>query len=417
MPRIVLTVSIVAVSIVSFYFISTTSNVLLLSSYLSKITSKQRTLCSQIINSMAADNLGGKLKGAPLEKTLKDFVNSEVSFSKTDSVLNARLGKHTLSPEYKNLYDAYDSLMNSISMNLESGNSDYFVNLLTAENYYLKALDKYVSDLNSYSNSEVQGFKMKEISILLVSLLLVLLEITWLFLPAVKKINKQNNELTVFSSELKESHKLLQSHVKELEEKNELLKKIAHIQSHDVRQPLTSIMALVALIKEGYTVDDNWLKMMYDATASLDMRIQAIVHESRLNKELIVIRYNKMIEEIEEYAIVLLDADGKIENWNKGAEKVLGYKSYEAIGKNFSLFYTEADKKTSHSYFLLDQASQNGFARDEGWQVKEDGTKFWASTLITAIHNEENEIIGYTSVIRDMTDEEKNQNDRTALAG
>ena len=338
MPRIVLTVSIVAVSIVSFYFISTTSNVLLLSSYLSKITSKQRTLCSQIINSMAANNLVGKLEGPPLEKTLKDFVNSEVSFSKTDSVLNARLGKHTLSPEYKNLYDAYDSLMNSISMNLESGNSDYFVNLLTAENYYLKALDKYVSDLNSYSNSEVQGFKMKEISILLVSLLLVLLEITWLFLPAVKKINKQNNELTVFSSELKESHKLLQSHVKELEEKNELLKKIAHIQSHDVRQPLTSIMALVALIKEGYTVDDNWLKMMYDATASLDMRIQAIVHESRLNKELIVIRYNKMIEEIEEYAIVLLDADGKIENWNKGAEKVLGYKSYEAIGKNFSLF-------------------------------------------------------------------------------
>src|SRR3954469_10878268 len=88
MPRIILTVSIIAVSVTSYYFITTTSNVLLLSSNLSKITSNQRTLCNQVINSMAADNLGGKLEGLQLEKTLANFVQSQTLFSKADSILN-----------------------------------------------------------------------------------------------------------------------------------------------------------------------------------------------------------------------------------------------------------------------------------------------------------------------------------------
>jgi PAS domain S-box-containing protein len=415
LPRIVLTVSIVAVSVVSFYFITTASNVLLISSYLSKITSKQRTLCQQVINSMAADNLGGKLDGLPLEKTLNNFVQSQKSFSKTDSIFSLRLGKQNPSPEYANLSETYDYLLNSISKNLETDSTNEFLNLLVAENKYLDALDKYTSSLNSYSNSEVQTFKLRETSILLVSLLLVLLEIVLLFLPAVKKINRQNKELMVVTGQLKESYNLLELQVKEVEAKNESLKKIAHMQSHNVRHPLTSIMGLIGLLKDGHTADKNWVKMMCDAAELLDVRISNIVKESDLNKEEKVIRYNKMVESIDDYSIILLDTDGNIESWSKGAEKVQGYKEHEVIGKSFSMFYTEEDIKASHIYNLLEQATDKGFIRDENWQVKQDGSTFWASTLIKAIRNNHDEIIGYTSVTRDLTDTREDENSYRAI--
>lgn len=99
-PRIILTLSIIAISIVSFYFITGTSNLLQISSRIGEITSKQRTLCSQVINSIAADNIGGKLEGPPLEKTLSEFVKSDTLFSKTDSILKLHLGKHDISDQY-----------------------------------------------------------------------------------------------------------------------------------------------------------------------------------------------------------------------------------------------------------------------------------------------------------------------------
>ncbi|MEP6683100.1 MAG: PAS domain S-box protein [Parafilimonas sp.] len=414
-PRIILTVSIVAVSVMSFYFITTTSNVLLLSSYLSKITSKQRTLCQQVINSIAADNIGGKLEGPPLEKTLENFVQSQTSFSKTDSILNVRLEKHNSHIEYINLDEAYGKLLKSISKNIHSNTTNEFLNLLVAENKYLDALDQYTSSLNGYSNAEVQTFKLKETSILLVSLLLVFLEIFLLFLPAVKKINKQNTKLISITRELQESHKLLQLEVKEVEAKNESLKRIAYMQSHKIRHPLSSIMGLIGLLKDGHSADKNWINMMCDAASQLDVRIQNIVKESDLNKEQKVIHYNKIVEPIDDYAIVLLDTDGNIENWNKGAEKVQGYKEHEVIGKNFSMFYTGEDIRTNHIYNLLEQATANGFIRDENWQVKQDGSKFRASTLIKAIRNNHDEIIGYTSVTKDLTSAGQNKNIRRAF--
>ncbi|EDM37142.1 PAS [Pedobacter sp. BAL39] len=113
-------------------------------------------------------------------------------------------------------------------------------------------------------------------------------------------------------------------------------------------------------------------------------------------------RLLKMVEEIEDYAIVLLDENGNIENWNKGAQKIKGYTAAEIIGKNFSIFYTEADLIDNLPTKLINEAARNEKVTNEGWRIRKDGTRFWGSVLITAIHNE-GQVIGFTKIIRDMT--------------
>src|SRR6478609_8496534 len=115
-------------------------------------------------------------------------------------------------------------------------------------------------------------------------------------------------------------------------------------------------------------------------------------------------RYRKMINEVQDYAIILLDENGNIVSWNKGAEKIKLYTSKEIIGKNFSLFYLPEDQKTGLPNRLITEAANTGKAIHEGWRVRKDGTRFWGSITITAIHGDTNQIIGYSKVTRDLTD-------------
>lgn len=205
--------------------------------------------------------------------------------------------------------------------------------------------------------------------------------------------------------ELNIKEQQLLEEIEEKEAKNESLKKIANLQSHQIRQPLTSIMGLVNLIKEGLQeVDEKWMDAFEIATNNFDKRIRDIVAESMADKDLKAIRFNKMVEEIEDYAILLLNEKGVIENWNKGAELIKGYKSQEIIGNHFSVFYTDDDKRINLPQQLLMQAKKHGFARHKGWRVRKDGSKFWGSINITSIHNESRDVIGFTKVTRDLTE-------------
>ena len=98
-----------------------------------------------------------------------------------------------------------------------------------------------------------------------------------------------------------------------------------------------------------------------------------------------------------------MNPDGIVENWNTGAEKIKGYKAEEIIGRNFSNFYTEEDRNSGLPKRLLDLAAKKGKAVQEGWRVRKDNTLFWASVVITAIHNEKKEVIGYSKVTHDLT--------------
>jgi PAS domain S-box-containing protein len=115
-------------------------------------------------------------------------------------------------------------------------------------------------------------------------------------------------------------------------------------------------------------------------------------------------RYHKMVEEVEDYAIILLDSNGIIQNWNRGAEKIKGYREDEIVGRSFEAFYREEDRKRGMPHMLINQARVNGKAIHEGWRVRKDGTTFWGSIVLTALHDDKDNVIGFSKVTRDLTE-------------
>ena len=118
-------------------------------------------------------------------------------------------------------------------------------------------------------------------------------------------------------------------------------------------------------------------------------------------------RYHKMVAEVKDYAIILLDKKGIIQNWNAGAEFIKGYTAAEAVGKSFEMFYTQEDQKNRLPNKLLDEAARMGRVANEGWRVRKDGSRFWGSVVITALHDSNKEIIGFSKVTRDLTERKK----------
>ena len=122
--------------------------------------------------------------------------------------------------------------------------------------------------------------------------------------------------------------------------------------------------------------------------------------------ELLEHLYMKMVEEVQDYAIILLDVDGTILTWNKGVEQIKGYKSDEILGQNFNIFYLPRDRQEHLPEKLLELAAREGRAKHIGKRVRKDGTTFWGSILITALHSDTGEVVGYTKLTRELRDNE-----------
>jgi PAS domain S-box-containing protein len=116
--------------------------------------------------------------------------------------------------------------------------------------------------------------------------------------------------------------------------------------------------------------------------------------------------YRKMVEEIQDYAIILMDLDGTILTWNKGAEQIKGYKREEIINQNFRIFYMPQDREAQLPEKLLAQATREGRAKHIGRRVRKDGKTFWGSILITAIHDDNNEVVGFIKLTRELRENE-----------
>lgn len=127
-------------------------------------------------------------------------------------------------------------------------------------------------------------------------------------------------------------------------------------------------------------------------------------------KKVLEMLHKKMIEEIQDYAIILLDIDGTILSWNNGAEKIKGYKEYEILGQNFRIFYMPSDRQTGLPEQMIDLAKKEGRAKYIGRRLRKDGTIFWGSILITALHDEEGKVIGFTKLTREVYDNESGKN-------
>jgi PAS domain S-box-containing protein len=114
--------------------------------------------------------------------------------------------------------------------------------------------------------------------------------------------------------------------------------------------------------------------------------------------------FRLLIESVQDYAIFMLDTEGRISTWNWGAERAKGYRASEIIGRHFSVFYPEEDVRAGRPQRLLDLAAREGRVEDEGWRVRKDGSKFWANVTITAIRDSNGKLIGFGKVTRDLSE-------------
>jgi PAS domain S-box-containing protein len=119
--------------------------------------------------------------------------------------------------------------------------------------------------------------------------------------------------------------------------------------------------------------------------------------------------FRLLVQSIIDYAIYMLDTDGVVTSWNAGAERIKGFQADEIVGKHFSAFYTDEDRKAGLPDKVLAIARREGRFEGEGWRVRKDGSRFWASVVIDAIKNDKGELVGFAKITRDMTEKREAQ--------
>ena len=115
-------------------------------------------------------------------------------------------------------------------------------------------------------------------------------------------------------------------------------------------------------------------------------------------------QFELLVKSISDYAIFILDPGGIVRTWNPGAERLKGYREHEIVGRPSRVFYTPEDLAAGRPERLLETARREGHVEDEGWRVRQDGRRFWANVVITAIRDEQGVLAGFGKVTRDLTE-------------
>ncbi len=115
-------------------------------------------------------------------------------------------------------------------------------------------------------------------------------------------------------------------------------------------------------------------------------------------------RFRLMVESVVDYAIVMLDAEGRVTTWNAGAERILGYGADEIIGQHFLRFYPRDSLERGKTQLALEIAAAGGRFEEEGWRVRRDGSTFWASVVVTGVRDDTGRLLGFAKLVRDLTE-------------
>ena len=118
--------------------------------------------------------------------------------------------------------------------------------------------------------------------------------------------------------------------------------------------------------------------------------------------------YELLIQGVVDYAIFMLDPEGRVATWNAGAERIKGHAASEIVGQHFSRFYTPEDTAAGLPWEVLETARREGHFEAEGWRVRKDGTRFWASVVVDAIYND-GKLVGFAKITRDLTERREAQ--------
>jgi PAS domain S-box-containing protein len=115
-------------------------------------------------------------------------------------------------------------------------------------------------------------------------------------------------------------------------------------------------------------------------------------------------RFRLLVQGVTDYAIFMLDPEGRVTNWNAGAERIKGYTVSEIVGQHFSTFYTPGDAEAGVPANALEKARREGRYEAEGWRVRKDGSPFWAGVVLDAIYDDDGTLIGFAKITRDLTE-------------
>jgi PAS domain S-box-containing protein len=118
-------------------------------------------------------------------------------------------------------------------------------------------------------------------------------------------------------------------------------------------------------------------------------------------------RFRHLIEAVRDYAIFMLDSGGRVITWNRGAERITGYRAQEILGQHSSLFYEQGDVELKKHDQALNVAATEGRFEDEGWRVRKDGSRFWANVVLTGVKDETGGLQGFGTVIRDLAERKR----------
>lgn len=171
-----------------------------------------------------------------------------------------------------------------------------------------------------------------------------------------------------------------------------------------VRKDGSRFWALVVLdaIKDEQGRLIGFAKVTRDITERQEAHLELLASEQR---------YRRLIEAVIDYAIFQIDPEGNVASWNPGAQRIKGYAPQDIIGRHFSQFYTPEDIASGVPKRALAEAREHGRFEAEGWRLRKDGTRFWASVIIDRIVGEAGEIIGFAKVTRDLTERKRAQDE------
>ena len=122
-------------------------------------------------------------------------------------------------------------------------------------------------------------------------------------------------------------------------------------------------------------------------------------------------RFRLIVQNAKDYAILMLDPEGRIVSWNEGAQRIKGYSAEEIIGRHFSCFYPPEDVEAGKPVVVLETARQKGSCGEEGWRMRKDGSRFFAEVVITTLYDVNGEIRGFSEVARDITERKRAEAD------
>ena len=155
--------------------------------------------------------------------------------------------------------------------------------------------------------------------------------------------------------------------------------------------------------REPYTAGDLETAHQFVSRAAIALELV----ERRADRKQYLDFFEVLVAQVAEYAIVRLDVDGTIASWNAGAERVEGYAAEDTIGRHFSLFHSQEDRRDGLPERLLLEASATGRAEHHGWGERKDGTRFWGEVSISALRDDHGNLIGFAKLTRDTTESKR----------